>query len=294
MPKLHLNTSCLGCMLNGKARMQAKEPYVNIYVRVANDCQANCKFCEFKNIGPGKFDIDKFRKVLTTIRNEVRITKISFTGGEPTINLKLLKKCLNIVKEIDPTIFTITNTNGLRLVELTDIETLDNISLSRHHYRDAEHARIVGTTQIASAKTLKTVNKDKIHLSCNLMRGHIDSLARVKKYLEHAARLGIYDVGFVGLMKVNQYCNQHYVPFPYLDRSLFDPDIICNKIWQRKEGEKTVCKCRNLLYLPSFGNRVVAFYYRERCKHKACSTVDRDLYFDGQTLKKGFYGKPLM
>lgn len=294
MPKLHLNTSCFGCTLNGKARVRANEPYVAIYVRVVNDCQANCKFCEFKNIGPGKFDINKFVKVLTTIRKEVRIAKVSFTGGEPTINLKLLEKCLNIVKEIDPTIFTITNTNGLCLAALTDMETLDNISLSRHHYRDAEHMKIVGTTQIASTRTLKTVNKEKIHLSCNLIRGYIDSPDQVKKYLEHAARLGLYDVGFVGLMKVNQYCKQHYVPFPYFDRNCFDSNIVCNKIWKRKEGEKTVCTCRNLLYLPSFGNRIVTFYYRERCKHEACSTVDRDLYFDGQTLKKGFYGKPLM
>lgn len=45
-------------------------------------------------------------------------------------------------------------------------------------------------------------------MSCNLINGHIDSQEKVKDYLEIAADLGVFDVGFIGLMPKNEYCKQ--------------------------------------------------------------------------------------
>lgn len=53
----------------------------------------------------------------------------------------------------------------------------------------------------------------KIHLTCNLIRGIVDSEKAVIAYLEKAKSLGVYDVGFVSLMKVNKFCEDNHVDF---------------------------------------------------------------------------------
>ena len=291
--KFLLHPSRFGCVLNDVSISKAEHSYVNIYVRISNVCQANCRFCEFKNIGPDRFNVRKFMKCIDLVRKETKINKISFTGGEPTLNIECLKRCINYIKKVDESIFIVVNTNGYNLEELLNIKEINSISLSRHHYNDDIHREIMRTDKIPSSDFIKNVNKSNIHFTCNLISGYIDNWMDVKKYLEYSANVGIYDVGFVGLMPVNRYCSDYYVDFSDIYRN-DDKFCIRNKIWKRIKNGMKICKCNNLLYLPKKGTNVVSFYYRERCNHKEGSVYDRDLYFDGKNLKSGFYGKVLI
>jgi len=293
MTKLSLHPSRFGCVLNDVSVSEAEHSYVNIYVRISNSCQANCRFCEFKNIGYDIFDIKKFMECIDLVQKETKINKISFTGGEPTLNIKPLKKCIDYIKNVDESTFIVVNTNGYNLKELLDIKDIDSISLSRHHYRDDLHRKIMGSNKIPSSDFIKNIDTSNVHFTCNLISGYIDNWTDVKKYLEYSADVGVYDVGFVGLMPVNEYCADHHVDFSDIYKN-DDKFCIRNKIWKRIQNGVTICQCNNLLYLPKKGENVVAFYYRERCKHKEGSVYDRDLYFDGRNLKSEFYGEILI
>ena len=67
------------------------------------------------------------------------VSHITFTGGEPSLDIERLVKCLDYLKSVDSKIFTIINTNGSNLDKLKGIKSLDNIALSRHSMFDDEN-----------------------------------------------------------------------------------------------------------------------------------------------------------
>jgi len=271
------------CGLNGAKGHKVEKPYVNLYVKITKQCNALCPFCIFKGKDHKPFNFAKFEQILLTLANKFEIRKIAFTGGEPSTKIVLLKDCLALTKSISSSIFTVTNSNGFMLKDLVALKDLDNISLSRHHYEDTLHTSIMGTIDVATSKQLKQLNVSKIHLSCNLIKGFIDNEQKVLNYLEHAANLNIYDVGFVSLMSVNTFCKKHQLDFESLNFDKQDT-IVQNKIWRQEDA----CKCANYLYLPKQGSKVVKFYCRFACKHN--SPKKQQLVFDGQYLRDGFNG----
>lgn len=284
--KIHFRK--FNCKLNGNTGKPVEENYVNIYVKISDKCNASCDFCEFRNISENfKFNFKKFSEIVNTIKNNnIIINKVSFTGGEPTLNIVDLKNCLNILKKIDSQIFTVVNSNGFNLEYLLNEKNLDNISLSRHHINDEDNYKIFKTASIPSSEYIKKFHKNnKIHLTCNLIKGNIDNVRDIRDYLEFANSIGIFDVGFVGLMKINEYCRRHYVNFSEIIEE--SDELICNKNWE----DRDICRCKNYLYLPKTGKNVVKFYSRERCKNTEFS--ESNLVFDGEYIRDNFNGKIL-
>jgi organic radical activating enzyme len=229
------------CSLNGSEMFPIKEPYVNLYIQLKG-CNAKCSFCSFQNVAK-PFDFNKFEEVLQSLQGEIRVNKISITGGEPTLNLPKLYKIINLVRLYFPDSFFVMNTNGssgkpprynVPLVEMFYdgmLEKFDSISISRHHYTDYHNDEIFGEKNIfkqenkgdfvidvtsngihmLSKQQLQGLqsmvnNKNLFHLSCNLIKGQIDSTQKIYNYLEFANYVKIYDVGFVSLMKINDFC----------------------------------------------------------------------------------------
>ncbi len=269
------------CGLNGAEGDYVEKPYTSLYVRLTNNCNAHCKFCIYRSKDTNRFNVSKFKYILTELTKTIELRKVSFTGGEPSTQINLLRDCLRIVKGIVPHTFTVMNSNGFKLSECVDIKELDNISLSRHHYVDSQHIKIMGTTDVALNAKLKSLKVGKIHLTCNLIRGYIDCGTEIQRYLEHASNLGIYDVGFVGLMPVNAFCKNHFVNFEKIN--LMYERIINNKIWRAQHK----CKCANYLYLPEKDTKVVKFYCRFCNPFKE---KQMQLVYDGQSLLDSFGG----
>jgi molybdenum cofactor biosynthesis enzyme MoaA len=283
MLKIKYKTSY--CKLNNYKPSKVNKPYINLYVKLTNLCNARCCFCVYKGKDTTTFNYEKFKQIIDIIISQVRLNKISFTGGEPSIKIELLKHCINYIKKVSPDTFVIINTNGFNLEKISTVKGLNSIALSRHHYKDEKHTKIMGSSLVATAERIKKINTSIIHLSCNIIKGYIDSEEEIQKYLNHAATLGIYDVGFVSLMAVNSYSETHSLDFENI--KLTSTNIVKNKIWSYKD----YCKCANYLFLPKEGQKVVKFYCRFRCGKLNDTTAD--LIFDGTNLRQGFNGTVL-
>lgn len=275
------------CQLNNGAPVKIDEKYVNIYVKIFDKCQADCPFCIYHNTDPNfKFYFKGLEDVLKAFKKQkVRVNKVSFTGGEPTANMKLLSKCLRLVKKHDENIFTVVNTNGYHLKELSkEGKRIDSIALSRHHFSDELNFSIFDSCFIPTADLIKEVQQKtgNIHLSCNLIGGWIDDKDKMVAYLNFASKVGVYDVGFVSLMSATPFATRRFIDFDKIN--LTSENVTRNMDW--KQGDS--CKCSNYLFMPKKGNRLVKFYARHRCNQSAISPSN--LVYDGKNLRDNFNG----
>ena len=260
---------------------------ISLYIVLTRKCNAQCKFCEY-NKGESNIDLNKLEDTLIKLSKQCTLSTIHFTGGEPTLEIDKLKSGLKTIKNIDPLIITSVNTNGIKLKDLEDIDELDNISLSRHAILDSDNEYIFGTSSVPSySDILSFKNKDKLHLSCNLIKNYIDSESKVLNYLEFASKLSINDVGFVGLMPVNEFCKQHFTPVETLGIKESDK-LIKNRYFRNihDNSGKTVCMCNNYLYL-SDNMHLVSMYYRCAIENNCIADY---LVYDNNVLKQGFNG----
>lgn len=130
-----------------------------------------------------------------------------------------------------------------------------------------------------------TFNSDssKWHLSCNLIKGYIDSREEIYKYLEFANKIGIRDVGFVGLMPENRYCTDKFVNFDLLN--VESDRFIKTADWKREN----ICHCSNYKYLTE-DHHVIDVYHR----HASCGSYESSGFnftFDGKYFRQGFTGE---
>lgn len=269
------------CTYNGVEQKPDGDNYVNLYVRLTDTCNAACEFCEFRNRNLTSFDFYKFYYVLHELKKKVRINKISFTGGEPTFQWELLNECLRLVKSLDENIFTIVNSNGFNLHHV-NFEYLNSFALSRHGIEFQNYE--IFQCDVMSDMELKGLEqciKDKIHLSCNLIKGYIDDEKDMYDFINHYSRLGFHEYGFVSLMKVNEYCRSNHVDFMKINlNQMKNTRRVCTF------NDKNACFCANYVTFDDDGdlNRWYARHYCDMTK------ADSNLVFDIDHLKVGFNG----
>ncbi len=273
------------CTYNGIEQKPDGDNYVNLYVRLTDSCNASCGFCEFRNRTMKPFDFYKFYYVLHELNKQVRINKVSFTGGEPTIQWELLNKCLKLVKSVNEKIFTVVNSNGFKLYSV-NFEYLNSFALSRHGW-DLQNDEIFGCGVISDQKleSLEQSIKDKIHLSCNLIKDYIDDEKDMYEYINHYSRLGFHEYGFVSLMKVNDYCRANHVDFMKINLDQMENTRrVCTF------NDKEACFCANYVTYDVNGelNRWYARHYCDQTK------ADSNLVFDLDHLKVGFNGPTIL
>ena len=263
------------------------ENNISLYVVLTRKCNVNCKFCEYHN-GTSEVDISKFEKTLNWLLRFCNITTVHFTGGEPTLEIDKLKQLCKIIKQSDRLITTSINTNGTRLKELENIKELDNIALSRHAVDDRENREIFRSNLVPTAEDIRNFkDKHKLHLSCNLIKGYIDSEEKILQYLEFASTLDINDIGLVSLMNINEFCSQHYIDFSSLNIRETER-LIKSKCFKNISDEtgKICCKCENYLYRASNMN-LISMYHRYAIKNNEIADY---LVYENNVLKQGFNG----
>lgn len=274
------------CSLFGKTPHPVEEPYISIYVRYKG-CNARCNFCIWYD-DANPFDESKWEKVLTETISKIRVKKIAFSGGEPTMNWKRFKRVLKLTKDISPNTSIVVNTDGLhlkRLFEDESIELINSVSLSRHHYNDEINNQIF-KCKTPSSDTIREVqrlssNKDILHLSCNLIKGYIDNKDEIFKYFEFVNTVEVNSTGIISLMPVNDYAKDNFIDFKI-------KDLICDRFNLTKQWEyKDMCRCNNYVYLPEDLRTPIKVYHKNTYKP---FDIKDGLTFDGQNLKQGFVG----
>lgn len=259
---------------------------IALYVVLTRKCNVACPFCEYTH-EESNIDLDKFERCIQKLSKICAIQSLHITGGEPTLCIDELKQIVKIYKQYS-NFHTSVNTNGTNLYKLEGIKELDNIALSRHAISDEDNREIFRSNL---APTLDEINnfrdKNKIHLSCNLIKGYIDNAEKIEQYLEMAAHLDINDIGLVSLMNANQYCKDNFVDFDKINLSAIDK--LKKTRWFECISETTgdiTCRCENYLYRAS-NLHLVSMYHRYAIK----STQIADyLVFENNQLRQGFNG----
>lgn len=274
------------CQLDNFTPLKIPKPYINLYVNITNLCNATCKFCcnQDKNQKIITFNFEKFKKIISEVNKNVRINKCSFTGGEPTLEFEILIKCLTFVKSINKNIFTVINTNGVNLNKLSPyLYLIDSIALSRHHYDDQTNFKIFNNFNLPTTKDISNFpDKSKLHLSCNLIKEYIGNSQEIVNYLEWVSITGCYDVGFVSLMQINDYCKNNFIDFKALNFENID-NVFITKNW----NYNNLCRCRNYNYI-SKNAEIIDVYSRYYVNPTYNGST---LVFDGEYLRLGFNGE---
>ena len=278
------------CSYKDQGPMKSDE-YVNIYVRLQNVCNAKCPFCEFTG-KKQEFNFWKLVEILEELGRKCRINKVSFTGGEPTLDFHLFEQAVKTVHNLVPKAALVVNTNGYNLEKLFNSEIYDyfhSIALSRHHYNDDINNHLFGDIATINSNKImhlmQSKSTKKIHLSCNLIKNFIDSDSEVVKYLEFANSLCIDDIGFVSLMPANQFCKDSFVDFESIN---FKDHMLPTAYFRNGEN----CRCNNYKFLPkqSGFDTPLKIYARFYCKS---DNNQNNLVYDHDTLRVGFNGKIL-
>jgi len=276
------NTSCL---YNDEKETEELLPYTNLFIRITDNCQANCGFCEFHYNETLYFDLQKLFSVIKELKNQgIWINKINFTGGEPMLYPDLVERIVSFVKEEKLGSQLIINTNGINFEKLDKIkDRLTSVSLSRHHYDDEKNFEIFKTDKLITKKQIDKNNfKDIFHLRCNLIKGYIDTQEEVIKYIETFAKHNYY-FGFVSLMKINKFCEENYIDYKKLDLDNLPNSRIVYKQRRIENGIK-ICDCKNIVHYTNSGE-LVKLYSRA---NYVTDNYDSMLVFDKDVLKLGF------
>lgn len=260
-------------------------PSVNLFIKVTKGCNANCPFCS--NAGcptpNSSFDVEKLIRIIFELKSkDIIINRVNITGGEPSVVSPLVIRILDAIeKERFDDVHLHLNTNGVtaQARNLMQHPRWDSISISLHHYDTKRLAEIYGCAIPTELIEFKEIDKQKVNFSCNLIKGYIDNRDEVRNMLDFTLNAGIPRIGFVALMKLNDFCRKHFIdieaiPFAEIPHIYF--------IKSKNRGRD--CKCSNYLYNRNL--KVLEIYMRNYANPRYCES---SLVFDGEYLRQGFH-----
>lgn len=270
-------------------------PSLRLYIKLTDFCNADCKFCAngcSKDFGT--LDFKKLDFVIRYLLSKGRLHGISITGGEPMMNPEKMFLLLDLIYGIDPSLEVAISTNGYNLLSLLDyknVNKLESIHISRHHYDDRVNQRIFKSDRVASTTDIKALqdglnDKKIININTMVMKGYIDNLEEIKKMLNYTGETGVYKNGFVSLMICNEYAKKHFINFNDIFKNLDSNFFLAHHFYC-----EDYCECVDGLYL-SDKNRLVEFYAR-MVKDCNCPYTPQLVYTSDNRVTAGF-GKKLL
>lgn len=227
---------------------------VNYQCRTTLVCNAKCPFCiEKDSCRKNEVSNDKYLATLDQSLKELHSLgikpSVTITGGEPCLWREKLIGILSTLKANNVSKFNL-NTNGILLNEeiLNAIKEskMPHLNISIHHYDLDKNKEFFGGVSIG-LEQLKRIKETlggtyydttRVRLQCVLMKGGIDSLEEVKKFLNFTKELGFDNVAFRGLSKLKEvgldknlhdYCAKKALDmFPILNELTNDKDFKFN------------------------------------------------------------------
>lgn len=277
------------CISDGE-KQTFHDKALTLYIHINKICNARCGFCNiYKQHSPKiEFDFQKLSEVLIELERVNKLGRIAITGGETFLDIELLDNVLSTIKSTIKSPIVTINTNAsmvYKLYQLKNIDVLTEIRISRHHYLDQNNDEVFGIKCATLSDISEAVKKygNIIKLNCNLIKGYIDSVSEISKYLDTVTSIGISEVGFVGLMPFNQYCIEHYVDYSSFNFS-------DNFLRVRNLADRNICQCNNLLYSSPKTCKIVQIYFRQVLELK-CAYCRQFTYSYDNNLIVGFGGQ---
>ena len=285
------------CSADGVTYPKKSDPIqLQLSVCPTSFCPANCPFCIAENTKTHrKLDIKRFETVLRRLKEEDRVRGVKITGGEPFSDAELLNNVVALLFEVFGFSLEVSiSTNGIglsRLHEIRNLERIESIHISRHHYDDRLNRQLFGGGEVLTAENLKEIigtvsYKDIFVLNCMLLRDYINSPEEAHKFLDFAISVGAGKVCFMTCTPINDYAKEQAIPFESVlrdeDRSL---------LFTRQFSDYEFCHCRDGVYLSPAGD-LIEFYGRSTTADDCRYT--RGLVYDAEDhLRDGFGGRIL-
>ncbi len=268
---------------------------LNLYIKLTDMCNAQCEMCSNRgNEKLSELDLKKLEMVIKYLDEKNLINRIGITGGEPMLNMNKLNDLLNLIYSVKKDAVVTINTNGFNIKNILYLDSKDKIEgihISRHHYNDKINSNFFGIATATNSDIAymmdKLDNKRLLRLNCLLMKPYINNIVEVTKYLENAANLGIFRVGFVSLMKVNEFSKENFINFNDIFKDL--PPNFCKT---DKLNDLNICECENGVYLSNSGD--IVEYYARMTKELNCEYTRQLVYTSDNKLTVGFNKKPLI
>jgi len=202
-----------------------------------------------------------------------------------------LDSALEIIQRIGGGSYHVSmNTSGYRLADVLSLEhesVLNDIHLSRHHWDDEENNRIFQMKTPGLAEVQK-LSDGRISFSCNLLRGGVENVETLTKYLEAVLDAGGAFAGFVSLLPKTPHCDTVFVEYEQVAHTLRVQD---GYLFQRLYRDQDACRCENYLYHSS-PDRQIDLYFR-RNMGKPCDCIKAWIYTDDNHLVTNF-GKDMV
>lgn len=262
----------------------AVAPFVNLYAKVTAGCNARCPFC-CNACMPSEgveWDVDLLFDIISELEGRgIRVTWLKVTGGEPALVPDRVERIVARLNE--PRYYHIRaqlNTNGLLPAsqELMRHERWDYFSVSMHHYNPDRLSELYGTAIPVRALDFRGIDRRKMNVSCNLIRGYIDSPQEARRMIERTRQMAIPRLGFVVLLPMNEWCREHFVPLSAIGLERMEGVVPTFHKW---DGDN--CECRDFLFGTAANSLDIYVRYKSQPAH--CPSL---LSFDGHHLHQGF------
>ena len=271
------------------------EPSLRLYIKLTDSCNANCSFCANETSKDfGTIDFSKLEFVIRYLKEEKCLHGISITGGEPMINPEKMNLLLKLIWSIDKNIEVAISTNGLNLREFANMEQVNNlesIHISRHHYDDDKNREIFKSHTIATTDDImflqeKLQDKQILNINTLVMKKYIENLDEIKKMLNYVGDTGVYKNGFVSLMKCNSFSQEHFINFNDIFKNLDSNFLVAHHFYSSE-----YCECIDGVYT-SENAKLVEFYAR-MVKECSCPYTTQLVYTSDNKVTAGFGKKVL-
>lgn len=282
------------CSTN-KDKFLVVRPKLRLYIKLTDNCNANCLFCFNKTSSDyGKIDLKKLKYVINYLYSLDRLQGISITGGEPLTDKKVLFQILDIIYNIDRNIEVQISTNGydiLKLLDYPDINILESIHISRHHYDEEVNKRIFNSNNVPTSKEIylfqdKLEDKKIVNMNTVVMKNYIGNLEEIKKMLDYVGELGVYKNGFISLMNCNEFTNKEFINFNDIFSNL-DGDFFQGHHFYARD----YCECVDGIYLTKYKKLVE--YYARMIKNNIPNYSTNLVYTSNNQVTLGFSNKVL-
>ena len=234
---------------------QPIDPSVNLFVKVTKSCNAHCLFCSNAetSMPSAPFNVPKLLEIIRELKTSgIRVNRVNITGGEPSVVSALVEEILQKMEDPD----------------FTDL-----------HLHLSKLSELYGCEIPNKAFDFEGIDRQRLNASCNLIKGYIDSPEKASKMLDFALELGLPRIGFVALMKVNAFCQDHFV-----DLEDIHLDTLPHVYFTKSMDRGSDCKCSNYLYNKNL--KILEIYMRNYANPQYCES---SLVYDGEFLRQGFH-----
>jgi len=259
-------------------------------------CEAACPFCIAKNTSEKRFvDIDKLKKCLEKLKAENLVRGVSFTGGEPFTDIKLLNNIINLVFDIFGKSIEISiTTNGTNLHRMHEIEMLsylDALHISRHHYSDRINSELFGVkvpSKDELSEILHSVSyRDLFVLNCMLLKDYVGTTEEVHKFLDFAIEVGAAKVAFITCTPINDFAKAQTIDYTSVLQE-DDPALL----FTRGFKDFDFCRCQDGVY--ASGNGDIIEFYGRSTNVNDCNYCRGFVYGADNFLRSGFNGEIIL